>query len=394
MSATLKNRFNWPTRLGSWAIEQLAPAFRARAFFMARVDQAEILSGVKAELEKILQPTGVSGDYASAATVRLKLQELIAQTSYQPDPGREGTISDLRTNERQNLIVFMNRRQAAGYAQWKQDNEPGALLAYPCGEFVRIYQRRVPRGSHMSKTGALVWDNPQYWQMRWRAAGGHLYAGGRMIARLDDPVWSEVSRFGIPYGPPDFNSGFGRRRVSRSEAVKLGVIEMGETVEPSAQEFNQPGAVAATVPPNLPAEMRAELQRSLEGIAQVNGDSLVWTGPQGAAAVEEGAAKAAEVGQRAEDASGGRVAPAGHSASREAGEGVETGVEGASTTVSTPGSSGRWFTEGFLGKLLGKRKKAKAVQAAQVAEEAAMPTGAPGAALLPAGAAGEGGIQQ
>jgi hypothetical protein len=51
-----------------------------------------------------------------------------------------------------------------------------------------------------------------------------------MIARKDSPVWTRLSRFGVPHAPFDYNSGYGTVQVKRSECVKLGVIAQGERV--------------------------------------------------------------------------------------------------------------------------------------------------------------------
>ena len=45
-----------------------------------------------------------------------------------------------------------------------------------------------------------------------------------MVALLGDPVWTRISRFGLPYPPFDYGSGMAVRPVSRRECVRLGLI--------------------------------------------------------------------------------------------------------------------------------------------------------------------------
>ena len=45
-----------------------------------------------------------------------------------------------------------------------------------------------------------------------------------MVALINHPGWSRLSRFGTPWPPFDYSSGMGVESVSRKEAVALGVI--------------------------------------------------------------------------------------------------------------------------------------------------------------------------
>jgi hypothetical protein len=60
-----------------------------------------------------------------------------------------------------------------------------------------------------------------------------------MIARKDDPIWTAISAFGIPYAPFDFNSGMDLMDVDHDEAVELGVIDDDDDApEPQDRDFN------------------------------------------------------------------------------------------------------------------------------------------------------------
>lgn len=232
--ASIRGRRRLPTALGHADLQRLGPALRRRALILARVTEVEILDKVDRSLKRLV--SGVStgaGDYTNPTKIRAELKELISGLDYQPEPDRVGTISDLRTDARLNLIIDTERKMASGRGQYIQANDPDSLAIFPCQELVRVESREVPRGYERRK-GAIVAREPDYWPKRWQAAGGEIFEG-RMIARIDDPVWTKLSRFGLPHPPFDFNSGMGTRLVKRSEALRLGVIEKGEVVAPSVE---------------------------------------------------------------------------------------------------------------------------------------------------------------
>lgn len=224
--ADLRKRFILPTSLGSSDIADLDARIRAAAFFSARVTQAEILDGFKAELERLV--VGVSpgpGQYSDPATVRLRMKELLQSLDYRPaDPDDEGTIKDLRTDRRLNLIIRTNDEFARGYGQFVQDTDPETVDIWPCWELVRVRPSRVPRD----------------WRTRWEEAmvavgddgARAALVEGRMVARKDSPIWARLSRFGVPHPPFDFNSGMGVEDVGRDDAIALGVIAPADRITP------------------------------------------------------------------------------------------------------------------------------------------------------------------
>jgi hypothetical protein len=209
------------------------------------------------------------------ATVRLRIKQAISQIGYQPDAGRQGTISDLRTDARLNLIIETQQRLAQGYGQFQRANSGGARLAFPAQELVRLYQRRVPRGFEEVK-GRIVERNPKYWLDRWQAAGGEVYEG-RMIALKDSPVWEGISRFGTPWPPFDFNSGMGVKNVGRRECLRLGLIEPDQKIEDPRPQYALDDGMAASG--NFDASILQRLQDSLKsGLGQdfqVNADGIL-----------------------------------------------------------------------------------------------------------------------
>ena len=61
------------------------------------------------------------------------------------------------------------------------------------------------------------------WPTDWVRAGGKLY-DGKMVARIDDPVWSAISDFGYPLMPFSFDLGMWIQAVTMEEAREIGLI--------------------------------------------------------------------------------------------------------------------------------------------------------------------------
>ena len=203
-------------KLGTSELNKLALEVRTKAFFSARVGNLDFLDRAKALVQDYVD--GVT-DRASART---ELKKLLEKLNYQPTPGDEGSIKDLRTDRRLNLILDTNTDQARNYGSWQRSQQPELVNLYPAQELIRVGP--IPRA-------------PRPWRRKWIDAGGRLY-DGRLIALKDDSIWTRgidsggFNRFGTPYPPYDFNSGMRLRNVSRREAIQLGVIESGQFVQP------------------------------------------------------------------------------------------------------------------------------------------------------------------
>ncbi len=212
-----------PSTLKSSQWKTVDPAIRERAFFSARCTLATFLQRAANRLEDLA--AGVSpgsGYYTNPATIRMELKQTLDSLNYRPESGKEGTIEDLRSDGRLNLIIETNARMAAGYGQYLQGQDPDVIDEWPCQELIRIMQRKEPRD----------------WPIRWAQAGGKIY-GDRMIARKDDPIWTRISAFGLPYPPFDFNSGMGVIDIDRDEAEALGVVSPSDKISPKAIPMNK-----------------------------------------------------------------------------------------------------------------------------------------------------------
>lgn len=230
-----RSKVTTPSSMTSADWERVQLETRERAFFMACVTRAEILDVFRQATAKVL--TGEIGE----TDARRMIREGLARLGYFPRPGEEGTIKDLGTLRRQDVVIRTNiamARNHAGYRkQWK------ARRAYPAKKMVRMQSRRVPRD----------------WVVRWREAAAGLTDANveTMTALLDSPVWTRLSRFGAPYPPYDFNSGMGDIAVSLADAqaalgaevVRAWLSGRPVPAAPSAPEADDPAAPAPAPEP-------------------------------------------------------------------------------------------------------------------------------------------------
>jgi hypothetical protein len=235
-----------PLSVGSAEISRIAPELRERALFSAHTSSLTYLGKMDALLAEMTSPTARAerGESAmDAASVRIALRNQLAAEGYLPPENKAGGLQDLSSDTRLNLIIDTQLKQTYGWAQNEIQNDPDTIDAFPCLELVRVSHREVPR----------------VWRDRWVRAGGKLYAG-RMIARKDSPIWSAISRFGLPYPPFDFNSGMGTRDVDRPTAESLGAIKRSESVTAKQRPLNE--AVKSSLPA-LSAPLLAAVMQSL-----------------------------------------------------------------------------------------------------------------------------------
>lgn len=197
------------TEVPSWARTadwQDVPAMiRRRSFFSAAVEDARALSAERKAVADLLQGTSKDGKIYRRDTAITELQAMMQRRGL--DTGAPDALTNPAATKRIALVLDTNMDQAREYARFKRSSSGGALLAFPAQELVRERPSAEPRD----------------WQARWTAAGGTL-VNRRMIALKTSPVWIEISRFGTPYPPFDFNSGMGIKNISRREAISLGIM--------------------------------------------------------------------------------------------------------------------------------------------------------------------------
>lgn len=250
-----------PADLSSSEWADVPLALRDRAFFVARVTNAQILQRFADLAREILDPKTVERDGRLVTegmdipTARLRIKEALAGIGY--DPGDKArTIQDLSSDRRIELVLDQNVQSAQGYGAWLQGQDDDALAAFPAQELFRAEDRAEPRD----------------WRTRWMQAGGQIF-GGRMIALKDDPIWTAISAFGAPWPPFDYNSGMWVRDVSRADALSLGLLAPGQTVEPPARAFNADLTASAH---GLDPDLLGSLIRTFGDRVRVSGSSVAW----------------------------------------------------------------------------------------------------------------------
>lgn len=259
-----------PTTASSYDLARLAPEIRERAIFSARTASARHLANINATVMRVLDPgyvydprTGEKrpagpGESVNEARARELLRDSLRSIGYSPDQvgAAPGSLRDLGSERRLNLIVDMNVGMARGYGWWAQGQSAAVLDQWPAQELVRVESRVNPRGD---------------WPERWVAAGGRISPGGRMVALKNDPVWTNLSRFGLPYPPFDYGSGMGVEDVDRDTAVSLGLIDEDTQIAPQDRGFNDDLAEER----NRQEELIETIKRSLGRAATVDRDNVL-----------------------------------------------------------------------------------------------------------------------
>ncbi len=264
-----------PTSLGSKALrEEWGTDLLHRSIFSARTTKASVLQGYREQLAELLDGR------TNIATARAKMQDLLDGLGYDAErggfpgdtevpPAERGTLRDLASDGRVDLVLNTNMRQVANFAMREAGQSDGALFQFPAYELVRVYVREVPRGKRRAKGGALVEDPGNDWPSRWEKVGGQFF-DGRMIARKDDPIWNEIGSSGefsdgldAPFPPFAFNSGYGWREVPRAECVALGVIGAGTDIQGTTASMNEGVKAAAQYDPDIMRALRAGLKTEI-----------------------------------------------------------------------------------------------------------------------------------
>ena len=209
-----------------WA--KVHAGLRDRAFFMSRVMEQRILYASRQGVADVLDGK------KDRSEVRRDLRKLISLED-RPDDERRGTIQDIFTKRRLDVMIDTNVRQAKGYAEHIRATSRGALMAFPAYELIRERQSKQPRD----------------WDARWAKAANEVgwegvARNGKKIALKTSPIWTKLSAFGNPFPPFDWGSGMGIEDVERSVCIKLGLVGDGiPEQEPPTLGFN--GSLQAEV---------------------------------------------------------------------------------------------------------------------------------------------------
>ncbi len=236
-------------------LARLDPAIRLRALFSAKVTEVGILDEIESAVSSF------TAGRADQSSLRVQLRDVVERSGYRADPEDFGTVRDLTSDARLNLILETNRQMAEGYGHYLEGNDPAVLDEWPAQELIRVIDSKVKRK----------------WTRRWINAGGRFWAGPhRMIALKNDPIWKRLSRFDLPYAPFDFNSGMDLADVDRDEAVELGLIdEDTQLFPPRVDDLNE----TLQASPNVRSEnLRGMLEET--GLGTFDEDGIFHFTPQ------------------------------------------------------------------------------------------------------------------
>jgi hypothetical protein len=216
-----------PTALDTAGLRELGADLLARSVFTARGTNVVFTDVLKKLIAQLA--AGELGE----GQVRTALWEVLDVLGYDAErggfpgekiePALKGTLQDLKSFRRMDLIVRTQRDLMQGAGLKMRGSEPDRLSTFPAYELVRVLPVAMPRD----------------WPSRWTIAGGAKRDDGRMIALKGDPVWGELGSYGnfqdalgVDHPPFAFNSGMGWREISGAEVRALGITgPAGETPE-------------------------------------------------------------------------------------------------------------------------------------------------------------------
>lgn len=235
-----RERGIFPTWMGTVEIRELKRAVKEHAVFSARTTNAVYLDELKQRIERYLA-NGYDGDQAK---LRLELKDILTRMQYDPvtgfpgdeklgiPPARAGSLQDLSSDRRINLILDTQLKLMAGKGQEQQGLSEAALDLFPAYELIRIEARRVPR--EWLKDWETAAEN-----VDWQGVSKDAFKQGRMIALKTSPIWAAVGSsalfpdaLDVSHPPFRFGSGMGWEVKDRETALRWGLDVEGETHAP------------------------------------------------------------------------------------------------------------------------------------------------------------------
>src|ERR1039457_5414553 len=110
-----------PTTGTSSDLSNLSSEIKQRAMFSATTESGELLQKYSDLVDKILDGT------IGQTQARVAIKSLLAEMGYQPNPDQEGSIQDLSSTSRIDLVLETNVDSARGYGQWAQGQQADVL---------------------------------------------------------------------------------------------------------------------------------------------------------------------------------------------------------------------------------------------------------------------------
>lgn len=246
-----------PTDMSSAELRGIPSSIKRQSIFSARNHINDVLQTIKDSVSTFLKPQtderGVTVGF-NKADAREAIRNALKEVGYQAEPGEEGSLKDLKSGGRIDLIVETNARMAQGAgAEIAASASDTRLQNWPAWELIRGADVEVPRGERLEK-GTIVEVPDDGWPARFKAAAEDsgdddainvLNETGRMMARKDSELWQSLGdgaggyddTLGNSYEPYAFNSEMVREEVSRDEAVEAGLIDEDDEIEKPDLDF-------------------------------------------------------------------------------------------------------------------------------------------------------------
>lgn len=247
-----------------WAF-RVPTELRDRAFFSSRIESARFLQDTKTLLgdwlagarETITLPNGETTTRLTVASRAEFVQEArrfaVANGLGPLDPRDAGTIKDITSQKRLNLIYDIQTQAAHDYGYWKQGLDPAVLNEFPAARFIREREVKQKRIIHAQNEGVVrLKSDVDYW------------------VAMNSPSFGG---FGVPYGPWGFSSGMGVEDVDRDEAERLGLLQPGEAVESPEARWNERLRASTT---NLEPDVQAFLKSELGDQVEIRDGQARW----------------------------------------------------------------------------------------------------------------------
>lgn len=247
------------TDLASRQLRSWSERIKAQSVFSARTTERSYVDMIKRRLVEVATRSEIP------LVAERNLRAALVQLGYTPErgfpdnngrvpPARPGSITDLSSSRRIQLIVDTNLKQARSLGQIAASDDPVFLMAHPAWRLERTGARKKPRGD---------------WKRRWADAGAACGWRGaaktEMAALKTSPIWEELGRgagnhrdaVGSPYPPFAFGSGMAWTNVRRSEwkalCAKEGIPDGLDEIRERARQLKRgqeatggPGAYGAS----------------------------------------------------------------------------------------------------------------------------------------------------
>ena len=221
-----------PDFMTSADIRALDAALKNQSFFSAQTTDEYLLKLYQDKIGGLLNPVRIAGQATtqySPVYVRRAIQDFLISVNYSPAPEDAGTIKDLSSDARVQLVLQTNKQLAQGQGNWLQSQRSGVLDSFPADELFRLEERVQKRN----------------WLARWRLAGEQtdddigtgwtITPDERMIALKNHDIWNWIGSselfddaLDVIWPPFAFNSGMWVKDVSRADCEEIGLLDKGE----------------------------------------------------------------------------------------------------------------------------------------------------------------------